>query len=573
MKRLISIFITVSLLSSVLTGCNFIGENSSPSSANGSSSGGFSSVSGAIDRLTGASAEPAVTGKYFAETWHDDIAFSDMEYVGYTLDDFTPYAKAISDIARNGGTPDEFDDADNSALWQLYYLYTQMNIADLQYSASPYDPEISTENLRISSVYNAAYDLYWSAMKELALSDYSSLLEEDYEGWQIRWFETFEPSSDEDYGRYDRENELVQSYYSLISVSEPDYDAIMDVFIELVNLRREQAVSSGYDDFSELAYENYYIRNYSPSDGDALCQAVKDSFVPLVEKYAYRITQESDSLYYSDEIDCSPEKIISSMAKCLPRMSEELNFAFEYMTEYGLYDIDYSEDKISTGFTTDLYYYNEPFIFNCPYNSYYDYTDMYHEFGHFVNAFYTETDLMFGAEDNDLAELQSQGMEVMFLEFYPEIFGEENARIILRDELLSLIRSVVDGTMYDEFQRRIYSEESLTAERVTEIYTEVYEDYGFAQYDGYETEWMYISHNFDRPFYYISYAISAIAALELYALSKESYSSAMDKFLTIAAMDLEVYYYTEALEDAGLGDVFDPAVVHDIASALAPSLK
>lgn len=511
---------------------------------------------------------PIVSGKFFGDTWHDDIAFEDMEYRRYSAKDFKPYADAIEDIAKHGGTSGELADADSAALTELYYICTLSNIADLAYSADPNDSGAATESMRINAVYNDAYDQYWCAMRAVALSDSAELLKDLYYDWQIEWFETYESDTEDGTESYNRESELIQEYYTLISAPEPDYDEIAELYVELVGVRNDIARYAGYDSYAEYTYQNYYIRSYSPEDSERLWAIVKEYFVPVMQEYAYDVSLESYDLYFSDEIDCSPERILDSMAYCLPRMSGELGYAFNYMVDYGLYDIEYSDSKMNSGYTVDLYYYNEPFIFNCPYNSYYDYTDMFHEFGHFVNAFYTENDLMFGAEDNDLAELQSQGLEVMFTHFFTEIFGEGCGEIILRDELMNLVYSVIDGALYDEFQQRVYAEPALTAEKVYEIYADVYDGYGYSRYDGFDTEWMDISHNFDHPFYYISYSISAVSALELFVLSQEDYAAALEKYLSAAALDLELYYFTEALEEVGLGDVFDPATGAEIADGM-----
>ena len=519
-------------------------------------------------RTDGEKITPIVSGRFFGDTWHGDVSFGDMEYPNYRAKDFAPFAEAIEDIAHNGGTAAELDEADSTALTELYYIRTLTNIADIAYSDDPNDAAAATESMRINAVYNDAYDRYWSAMRDVALSSGADLLEEIYYDWQIEWFRSYVSDTQDAVDSYNREEELVQEYYTLISAPEPDYDGIAELFVELVGVRNDIARNAGYDSYAEYTYENYYVRNYSPEDSEGLWETVKEYFVPVMREYAYGVSLESSNLYFSDEIDCSPERILDSMAYCLPRMSEELGYAFDYMVDHGLYDIEYSESKMNSGYTVDLYYYNEPFIFNCPYNSYYDYTDMFHEFGHFVNAFYTENDLLFGAEDNDLAKLQSQGLEVMFTHFFTEIFGEGCGEIILRDELMSLVYSVIDGALYDEFQQRVYAEPKLTAEKVYEIYAGVYEDYGYSRYDGFDTAWMDISHNFDHPFYYISYSISAVSALELFVLSQEDYAAALEKYLSAAALDLELYYFTDALEEIGLGDVFDPAAGAEVAAGV-----
>ena len=122
-----------------------------------------------------------------------------------------------------------------------------------------------------------------------------------------------------------------------------------------------------------------------------------------------------------------------------------------------------------------------------------------------------------------------------FLQFYDELFGA-TAQVLRGETLLNLVYSVVTGAMYDEFQQRVYLEPELSEERLLEIFREVYESYGFEIYDGYEYEWADVIHNFQQPLYYISYAVSAIPALELYVQSVESPNEAMDTYLRVAGM-------------------------------------
>ena len=93
-------------------------------------------------------------------------------------------------------------------------------------------------------------------------------------------------------------------------------------------------------------------------------------------------------------------------------MSPEVSAAAAYLQKYGLYDIEPDDGKLSTGYTTYLPLYDEPFIFNCPYGAYTDYTDMFHEFGHYLAFLDNGSDWLYGVSDYDLSELQSQGMVI-----------------------------------------------------------------------------------------------------------------------------------------------------------------
>ncbi len=524
---------------------------------------------------TATPAPTAVTGDktYFQDVWRGDVKYTAMEYEHYEREWLDEYLDPIYALAENGGTEQEFDDADFNLTDELYYIQTMLTLISLKQSARPDDDKVAEELLYTQEMYYTANDEYWNAMHAMAVSPNAGLMSAVYDDILISWFEEYEPTEDDsELGVYNAENELIGEYFRLMAQPEIDYDAVGQVFIDLVELRRSKAADSGYATYADYAYDMTYSKDYTPEDAQAVWQGVKEQIVPVMNRHSEHVYADVEQLQSSNAVDYSSAAIINSMDRILPKISPELYTAFRYMVDYRLYDIEHDSDKANTGYTTLLYYVNEPYIFNSAYDEFYDYTDMFHEFGHFPNAFYTQSDLLFGISDNDLSELQSQGMELLFTHYYDEIFGDyaDAARGYL---LMNMIHSVVDGALYDEFQQRVYAEPNLTVDRVNEIYAELYEEYGYIPYDGYETEWMGISHNFETPFYYISYSVSALGALELYKLMEDSYEQGVDKFLTVCAMDTEYYYYSEALEEAGLSDIFSAETYSSIAQALDESLS
>lgn len=522
------------------------------------------------DQTQVSDSSPAAEG-YYSDAWHGDVNYSDMEYVHYDYQQFQEYLEPIYDMAENGGTQEDFYNADYELYDQLYYIYTLYTLADLRATADVTDQNASQESLYMLDVYYDAISSYYDAMHTVAVSENADLLEASYSQSLIDYFVAYESSGEEGREIYSRENDLVNQYFSLISQPEPDYDAIGEIFIQLVELRQRDAQLLGYDSYADYAYESVYYKDYTPEDSQAVWQGVKDYIVPVMMSCGHSVQQQADILYSAD-LDYSVGAVLTALEFVLPQISEELYEAYEYMYSHGLYDIGYSEDKVSTGFTTVLYYYNEPFIFNAPTNTYRDYTDMFHEFGHFANYFYTESDLVFGMSDYDLSELQSQGLEVLATFFYDDIFGSALGEAMADSIILSMVFSIVDGAMYDEFLQRVYAQEDLTVEAVTEIFKELYDQYGYAPYDGYEYEWMYVNHNFESPFYYISYAVSAIGALEIFSLAQDDFESGADRYLAVSAMDTESFYYSEALAQAGFSDIFTESTYSDLADALYEAL-
>ena len=111
--------------------------------------------------------------------------------------------------------------------------------------------------------------------------------------------------------------------------------------------------------------------------------------------------------------------------------------------------------------------------------------------------------------------------------------------------------------MHDELQRYAYSTSGVTLQQINEEYRRIAGEYGIVDADDPRTEmygWYEIPHTFTSPMYYISYAVSALPALELFALQQESPEDALDVYLRAAAMSDEEYYLSEALSQTGLSN-------------------
>ncbi len=515
---------------------------------------------------------PAEKEYFDHEVWRGDVDYDDMDYWQYDLRDLEKYTDAIYDFAENGGTQEDYDQADFELLDELNKIYTLYTMADTATYAHAGDEDLNREAALAADVYYEAKDRAFEALKAMAQSEHSELMENSYGGMLMEYIRGYAPSEDEEDDLSARENELIAKYYSLMSEDEPDLDEVGRVYVELVKLRQRQAELSGDDSYASYAYAVFYGKDYTPEDARTVWEGAKRYFAPLVMEYGSEIIDETDALAADRDFDCSEESVLDALGRGAEILSGELFEAKEYLADHGLYDISRSPDKAGEGFTVFLYYYNEPYIFNSASGTFYDYLDLMHEFGHFVSWYYCPSSLLFGIADNDLSELQAQGMTVAMSCTFGELFGQERGDTMADWTLLDLALSVVDGAMYDEFQQKVFEEPDLTPERVDEIYAGLFEEYGYTPYEGYEREWMYVGHNFANPFYYISYAVSALGALEINELMSEDLGEGLDKYLTVLAMDPEIWFYSEAIEEAGLSDIFDIEAYGPIAEALGEAL-
>lgn len=122
--------------------------------------------------------------------------------------------------------------------------------------------------------------------------------------------------------------------------------------------------------------------------------------------------------------------------------------------------------------------------------------------------------------------------------------------------------------MYDEFETEVYQNPQLTLEEINRRFKEISEQYGYYYEDGEEgCFWVQISHNFQSPLYYTSYATSALSALELWLWSLEDRQQAVECYMDLTALSLDLPYRA-AVKQAGLKDIFRRGAVGSIAKDL-----
>ena len=334
-----------------------------------------------------------------------------------------------------------------------------------------------------------------------------------------------------------------------------------DVYLRLVKARQEIASLRGYDNYNDYMYESYG-RDYTPEEIQEFCDSVK---VYLSEPYYYLqnlIDWNAECLHLIYE----PEEISEILSNYIPQTSEKLQDGLNHLLENKLYDIDYSEVKMSGAFTTYFPYFNTECIVMQPNGNTYDLLTMVHEFGHF-NADYAQGSM----GSLDVAEVQSQGLEMLFMEHYQDIFGKD-AAIVEEYVILQMLYSFVSGCMNNELETWAYEQEDLTLEALNAKNKELLMAYEHMQENTWQLEyysrsWVQTPHYFTSPCYYISYATSVAGAFAIRELNAKDHDAAVKAYLKVANAETDKGFF-EVMEDAGLGDVLAPKTVQLVGEEL-----
>lgn len=550
--------------------------------------------------LTAALAAPASAAQAGEESGIEGASWEEMEYVHADPTDFYEGTDELTALAAG-------EDADAIlALYdqlheQLLWMYTYHKIADIHFNMDVTDEYWSEEDTYSEGLVMDTDDAFCTACNAVMNGPCAQALAEHVGQEAAAYYETYVPATDRESALAERESALINEYYTCLNERseltysyagrdwteedlygaaggllydlDPDgYDQVSEglaaalneqvgeLYLELVQIRREQAQIWGYDNYAEALYTLFYDRDYTPEDAQALCQAVK----PLAREYY-------DGLYYSElwnmAGDVSPvldaQEQIEVLGQYVGRIDPALHDVWRMMTQRDLYWLTDDPDSVDSGFTATIYSYGCPYIYNRMYDDCTDLDNLVHEFGHFADAYLNpETDPVTALGSNDLFEIHSTGLEALFTAYYGEIY-DDGADAALFSVLDNLIMYIITGCVHDEFQRRVYAQEDLTLDEVNEIYTAVCREYG-APVSEPDYNWQEVPHNFDNPLYYISYAVSALAALQIWDEAQTDWDGAVETYMDVLGRGAYGDGYMQVLSACGLRLFTEEGAVEEI---------
>ena len=537
-----------------------------------------------------------------------DVNWEDISYARFDPAAFDAGVEELTALAE-GGDSQALIDRYEELYDQFICAYTLSEVAYIRFSDDVTDQYWSDESVYSETLVADMRDELLTACHQAIQGPCGEDLRAHVGGRLADMFWNYVPMTDRESELMRREAELVDEYYERMNgagdvtydyggeawtmdmingfqgadLAYRDYDGYLEVFYglqkvvcdqvgplfeELVDIRAEQADIAGYESYADLAYEQTYMRDYTTRDAQVLCDAVK----PIARSYF-------DSRYYAeargDTDDVTPQMdesaLLDALGACVAALDPELEADWQYMTEHGLADIGFSEDRLEASYTTDLLQYGTPVIFSTLWGDFFDLSTLTHEFGHFADMRREEQPDPFISGSIDLQEIPSTTLEALGTFQYGDVYdtGADTARSSV---LCGLVESVIDGCIFDELQRRIYADPDMTAEDISALYADISADYGVYEPTGKDYYWVYISHNFDVPLYYISYAVSALAAIQIWDVGQQDLSAAVDLWKDVTAADPYTEQYLTVLPECGLRLFTEEGAVEEICAPLLEEL-
>ncbi len=522
---------------------------------------------------------------------HTDLNYSDMVYERPDLDAIYENLDTALALTEEEEAEEELLSLYEEILAQIVHLDTMDTLAsirnDMDLSDDYYESEVNLLDSAYNKIDNRMNELTEAVLASPYAEAFTAMVGEDFiERYEVN--SRLNSPAIEDLT--EQEIALVTEYKTRLAaeyttvyngevvtlddldLSSPDaltpyYEiyaqknaACGEIYLELVQVRVQIAEALGYDSYTDYAYD-LLGRDFTKEDAQAFSEMVKKYLVPVADELYYRYYFQ---MYIaSANVDVSVEDGIPYLQEALAaEFPAAMTEALDYMLDHDLYVFDDSPNMMASGYTTILAEYNAPFLFINT-SVYTDADTLFHEFGHYYN-FYLYDSLQWNDGNNlDLAEVHSQGLELLMLNYYPKIY-KDNAEWMQIYVIMDLLDSVILGCCEDEFQQKVFENPDMTLEEMNELHAELYEEYM-----GYEVyyEWVDIHHHFETPFYYISYATSAASAFEIWAIAEEDRDAGLSAYRSITENTVNCGYLAP-LEAAGLSNPFTTDMMQRLADTI-----
>ena len=344
-------------------------------------------------------------------------------------------------------------------------------------------------------------------------------------------------------------------------------EMIAPIYVELINNRNEFARLLGYDNFLEYSYEQEFNRDYTGEDVKAMLDNIYALCAPLMQSAADSVGDAS----LQKSLGMSSEEMLKLLDENIKKVSPELDESLDYMMKYKLYSLGSEPNRIHASMMEPIPAIRAGCIFANDSDTLGNYVNLTHEFGHFNNAYQVYSPALAHIDNLDILEVHSQGLELLMSDslgsISPVESGDYGASITL-NKLKVILVAVMVGRFEIECFEHPEMDAAQMREKINHYASCVMEGAQELSDVSSRTSWTQINHLFDAPLYYISYAISALSALDVYSEYLKDPQTGWDKYIALTHINPEMKY-VEAVSACGLHDMTKEENIRSVMETLA----
>lgn len=430
-------------------------------------------------------------------------------------------------------------------------IYKNNNLYDLYL-----DLYTDKENYPLSSNVKDTYSYYYQAMNSFIVS----MLNSSYKNYFIGDFSLTEEdviyylSSDSPQleNLKAQEEELVDEFSLNFNKNNSKYDYKKN-YLELLKVRQKIARELGYSNYLEYVYERVYYRDYSLSESSKLSSSVlnNNEILSLYRKYLSSMSNK----YLSSKIS---ESQIFSFLKCADNIVLKVDEALLELKNYGNYNFEARSNKYSGSYVTNLDNKNKNYyMFVNTNGNIIDLSTISHEFGHYLGLTKYDHTKKGNTFSLDVCEIHSQGLEYLMTNYYSKILDSKSSQALINYQKYEALWALVSSSAISSFEEYAYSQDAQTLTisdldmMFNTLSSNLYTN-GMTYTD--------IPHIYIQPGYYISYLVSLIPSLELYAMDLNQAIKAYNVIIDYG----ETNSLSFVLEKAGIKSPFEEGVINTL---------
>lgn len=503
---------------------------------------------------------------YNSQVVHGNVNLSDLASI-YEHLDFSEIEQIYTEFKSNcdnGYDEEEMLSDLNIIAYAVAYIQDMCQIANILYQFDTSDDNYFNELSYSQQIYYKAYDIFNQSVKYAAgISKYYKKLSDELGKESVDMYLSYDSSGSETEAAYSAKiNEYVNQYYALINDSDSTEEQFADLYLEMVKYNNDYANNQVGTDYLQFSYDYMYSRDYTIDEAKKLCDSVAENMSALYNNISTDIVENPLWQDYM-LLSYSEDELLDFLGSTIENISPEIKQAYDYMVDYQTYSIEPAQndkDRAEGAFTTYFSSMDSPYIFINMNENYNDVMTFVHEFGHYNEMYQSGS----SGSSLDLAEISSQALEFLYIPYYSQIYGEQYADLSEKMSVSNILWAVVSGCMIAEFETSVYENPDMTSEELITLYDDLETKYNLEEH----INWYYVSHLFEQPGYYISYATSGIAAFEIWNTSLTDRQSAINSYIDLSSYGSSGNF-REVLNNSGMNDIFEEQTMLNISDSIS----
>lgn len=519
-----------------------------------------------------------------APIFPDSLFTSHTEFLpNYTAEDFESLKAMVADLntaaTEENLTNEELVALDDAIGAELVRLANSLSLYQIAYYADTTNDVAFERYNNCDGYYTEFWTLYEALYAPMAESSYREVFFEDMTDEEIADAVANAVTDPALVELTNRKNEFENTFDNLTDEQIDgvgfDYNTFYKNYIAVSN---EIAAMYGYENYLDFAYAEVFSRDFTYQNVLDYVNGLNENLMPLMtaafdEVISIKNAMTSEEYYETfalldaSFLEPSSRLLLDGFYRSL---GDEIYGIYRSLWDNGYYYIASDKNAMQTAFTSTFMTDDGgtfPYLFFS--QSYATVGTFVHEFGHYCNMYLADGR---GGESYEVMESQSQGAEWLFYAYLANagILNGDQARLLSLYQLYDSSFYVVLGGLLGALDIAVYTEPLPEKTKFNNMMASVI-DTAFPS--GFPSNFLTNSQVYyyyrvcsvgNSQAYYISYSLSLITSIEIFARASEDYATGAAVYCELLGYSSD---YLATLTEIGLCSPFTPEAFTEIENA------